>query len=438
MKRLALVLALVCLVVPAVAQDLAPKAARPAHPIAILGATVHPVSGPAIENGFVVIVDGRIHRVGEGEVELPPKVRRIDGAGLHVWPGLVGTWTNLGLTEIGAVRATRDFEETGLVRPEVLALTAVNPDSTLIPVARSNGILTVGTFPRGPGIAGRGSVIRMDGWTNDDLAVRRDAGLVVAWPAARPIRAWWMEKSEEEQKREARESRARIRGAFAKAKAYRKARATDPTLPVDVRWEAMRSVLPGKGQRRVFIAANDYDQIVGAVRFAVKEGLRPVIVGGRDARLCLALLKEHDVPVVVTGVWRLPKRRDSAVTESYDLPAALEEAGIRWCLASGQGASNERNLPYAAAAAVRHGLPRAAAHRAITLSAAEILGVGDQLGSLESGKRATLMVTTGDPLEMTTKIRRAFIDGREVDLSNKQTRLAEKYREKYRQRGLLK
>jgi imidazolonepropionase-like amidohydrolase len=278
----------------------------------------------------------------------------------------------------------------------------------------------------------------MDGWTNDDLAVRRDAGLVVAWPSARPVRAWWMEKSEEDQKKENRENLARILDAFAAAKAYGKASAADPTRPVDVRWESMRAILPGKDQRPVFFTANDYDQITAAVRFAVKEKLKPVIVGGRDARLCLDLLKEHDVPVIVTGVWRLPKRRDSAVTESYDLPAALEKAGIRWCLASGQGAANERNLPYAAAAAVRHGLPAAAALRAITLSPAEILGVGADLGSLEKGKRATLMVTTGDPLEMTTRIRMAFIDGREIDLSNKQTKLAEKYREKYRQRGLVK
>jgi len=438
MKRVAIMIALALAVAPALAQDLAPKAPAQEQGVAIVGATVHPVSGPAIEDGFLIFTRGRITQVGTGKVELGPNTRRIGGANLHVYPGLVGAWTNLGLTEIGSVRATRDFEEVGPARPEVLALTAVNPDSTLIPVARSNGILTVGTFPRGPGIAGRGSVIRMDGWTNDDLAVRRDAGLVVAWPASRPVRAWWMEKSEEDQKKENRENLTRIRDAFAAARAYERARAADPALPIDVRWEAMQAVLPGEGQRPVFFTANDYDQITAAVRFAVKEKLSPVIVGGRDARLCLDLLKEHDVPVIVTGVWRLPKRRDSAVAESYDLPAALERAGIRWCLASGQGASNERNLPYAAAAAVRHGLPAAAALRAITLSPAEILGVGDELGSLARGKRATLMVTTGDPLEMTTRIRMAFIDGREVDLSNKQTRLAAKYREKYRQRGLVK
>jgi imidazolonepropionase-like amidohydrolase len=170
----------------------------------------------------------------------------------------------------------------------------------------------------------------------------------------------------------------------------------------------------------------------------VDRNLKPVIVGGQDAPLCADLLKSHSVPVIVTGTHTFPRRSDSEYDGAYTLPARLEAAGVLWCLASSDDTAHERNLPYNAAIAVAHGLDHDAAIRGLTVNAAKILGVGDAIGSLEAGKAATLFISDGTPLEVTTRIERAFIDGRAIDLSSKHTKLAEKYREKYRQLGEIK
>lgn len=419
------------------AQDLGVKAPPQTAPILITGATVHPVSGPAIENGVILFSEGKLGLIGPASeldrVRLSGDVQRIDATGKHIYPGLIGANTVMGLMEIGAARATLDYSEVGDVSPEVRAAVAVNPDSTTIPVTRLNGILTVGVMPLGGTIPGRASVMRMDGWTWEDMAVKADAGLIINWPNLRPIRAWWMERSEEDQLEETRKALDVIDEAFNKAKAYIAAEKADANLATDLRWEAMRGVL--ENGDRVFIRANELEQIQSAVAFGQRHHVKVVIVGGRDAAHCADLLKRHDVPVMVAGTLKLPRRRDSFYDEAYTLPAQLQAAGVSWCLASNGGSfetPNERNLPYHAAMAVAHGLDPEIALRSITLSAAEVLGVEEQLGSLESGKAATLIITDGNPLEVTTTVERAFIDGREIALVSKQTVLDEKYREKYK------
>ncbi len=424
----------------AFAQDLGIPAPAQSRPIVIRNATIHPVSSAPIENGFVLFVDGKIRQVGrEGEpLDLRERVTPdvVDGAGKHVYPGLVNPTTLIGLLEVGAVRSTLDYAETGAVTPEVRAAVAVNPDSTQIPVTRLTGVLTVGVMPEGGTVPGRASVLRMDGWTWEDLAVLDDAGLVVNWPNVRPIRSRWMRQTDEEQMENARKNLQAIEDAFAAADAYFAARKADNTTPVSTRWEGMGRVL--RGEKPIFIRAQEAEQIRSAVSWAINRGLKPVIVGGRDAARCTNLLKKHDVGVIITGVHRLPSREDSYYDEPFTLPTTLEEAGVRWALgASSTGYGNDRNLPYHAATAVAYGLDHDAALRSITLSAAELLGAGDSLGSLEPGKAATLIVTTGDPMEITTQVTDAFIDGRRIELESKQTKLADKYREKYRQLGYI-
>ncbi len=431
---------LLVLCAAAAAQDLTHKAPAQKGPVALINATIHTVSGVTIDGGFVVFDEGEIVEVGKGERTFTATTRVIDAKGRHVYPGFFGAYTLLGLTEIGAVRASRDFDEVGAVTPEVRAAVAVNPDSTLLPVTRTNGVLIAASFPRGGLVPGRASVLRLDGWTWEDMAIRDSAGLVVTWPSVRPVRRRRIvvPDDEEKQRENIRKRMERIKETFAAARAYLAARKADPTTPADIRWEAMRSLFAdGKEQRPVFFLAQEYDQIVSLVHFAAKEGLRAVVVGGRDAHLCTDLLKRYDVGVIISGIYRFPKRRDMPYDEMYRLPKRLEDAEVSWCLASGERTANERNLPYVAALAVAHGLDRAAAIRAMTLYPARIFGLEGSLGSIEAGKSATLIVTDGDPLEVTTNVERAFIDGREIDLSNKQTKLNEKYREKYRQLGLI-
>jgi len=420
------------LLVPALsAQDLTHKAPPQGKPIAIINATVHTMSGETYENGHVVFEDGMITDVGPGDRVFSSEWDVLNAKGLHVWPGMIGAVTRLGLTEISSVRAMRDYSEVGNFTPEVRAAVSVNPDSTLIPVTRSNGILVSGVFPSGGRVPGRASVMQLDGWTWEDMALEPEAGLVINWPRARPVNAWWMTRSEEEQLKEIREARAQITDFFDLAKAYVAAKEADPDHPTDVRFEAMRDVLAG--ERPVFINANDVDQILDAVTWAADEGLEPVIVGGRDAVLAAPLLKKHDVPVILEGVHRFPKRDDSAYDDAFTAPSRLDEAGVRWCFASGEETAHERSLPYNAATAVAHGLDHDDAMRALTLWPAEVLGVADRLGSLEPGKHATLIITTGSPLDIRSEVLHAFIRGREINLTNKQTELDEKYREKYRQ-----
>ncbi len=431
---------------PALAQDLTVKAPAQDKPLTIIGGTVHTVSGGTIEDGTVVVADGIILFVGETDaardfvksMEGVDEWTVVDAAGRHVYPGLIGANTVMGLIEIGAVRATRDYAEVGSITPEVRAAVSVNPDSTVIPVTRLNGVLTCGVFPAGGSIPGRAGVIRMDGWTWEDLSIDGAAGLIVNWPNMRVSGRWWSTKSFDEQRKEIEKNIRAIDEAFDLAGAYLDAKGADDSLPVDLRWEAMRDALRDGG--RVFVRAQELDQIEAVIAWGMKRELDIVIVGGRDAPLAATLLAQHGVGVIYTGTHRMPKRRDSDYDVIYSGPAALEAAGVSWCLATTGGSfqtPHERNLPYHAASAVRHGLAHDAAVRAITLGAAEMLGVDDRLGSIEAGKSATLIVTDGSPLEVTTTVELALIDGRVIDLSSKQTVLAEKYREKYRQLGLI-
>ncbi|MFZ4574712.1 MAG: amidohydrolase family protein, partial [Phycisphaerales bacterium] len=367
----------------------------------------------------------------------------VDLNGASVYPGLIAPWTQLGLTEIQAVGQTHDLSENGGVTPEVCPAHAVNPDSTLIPVTRSNGVLLAGIFPQGSPFPGQVSVIRLDGWTVSDMEVRGYVGQVCRWPNMRTVTAWWMDRSEDDQRRDISTQLESITKTLDVATRYRDGRAADPAAPIDLRWEAMGPILPpaqpnsaesqSLGEKPVFMLANDQDQINAAVSYAEQHGLRVVIVGGRDAAECAELLKKNNVPVIVTGTHVFPRRDDAPYDDGYTLPARLAAAGVRFAIANSDDTAHERNLPYSVALAVAHGLEADAGLRAITLSAAEILGISETYGSLDAGKSATLLITTGSPLEVRTQITSAYIDGRKIDLRNKQTDLAEKYEERYRQ-----
>ena len=403
-------------------QDVIPKAAPQRKPIVIRDTTIHTVAAGVVE-GSIVFDGGKITAVvPKGRVLDVPGVEVIDGRGRHVYPGFVCAASVMGLTEVGSVDMTLDSREAGTLKPEVFAAVAHNVDSWIIPVTRRNGILTCGVFPRGGLVAGRASVVGMDAWTWEQAAIEPDAGLVINWPFTGRRRG---DRSNSDRL----ELLDRL---FDQTRTYLAAKVSDPTTPTDVRLDAMVPVV--EGRKPVFVNAATKSQIESAVLWTRKRGVRCVIVGGRDALHCVDLLRKHDIMVAVTAAHRLPHRRDLSPATTYELPRRLEEAGIRWCLTmSPFGASNVRNLPYEAAACVAYGLSKSIALRSITLSAAECLGVGDRLGSLEVGKLATLFIADGDPLRLTTKISAAFIEGRRIRLEDKQTQLAEKYRMKYRQ-----
>lgn len=402
------------------------------RPVAIVGATIHPVSGAPFGNGTIVFAGGRITALGPAAgTAVPADAERVDGTGRHVYPGLIDPFTTLGLTEIGSVRATVDSREIGPINPNARPQVAFHPESELLPVTRSNGVLVVGAAPSGGLLPGQVAAMTLDGWTWEDMTLRAPVGMVVEWPPMLVVRG---EGPPEERQREAREKRLRaLHQAFDDARAYRVAKAAaGADLPVDERWEAMLPVL----DRRIplFVVAEEVLQIEAAVAFAEAESLRLVIVGGYDAPAAAGLLARHDVPVVVSAIQRLPRRRGDPYDAAFTVPARLAAAGVRFCIANG-GTWNERNLPYAAATAAAFGLSGDQALSSITLDAARILGIADRVGSLEPGKDATLILTDGDPLEEPTHVERAWIGGRGIDLDDRQKDLNAKYREKYRRLG---
>lgn len=405
---------------------------EPKGPIAIVEATVHPVSRPAIERGTVLIDKGRILAIGD-KVALPAGVQKIDATGKHVYPSLFDAHSNMGLVEINSVRATVDDSETGPINPNVQAVVAVNPDSEQIPVTRSNGILLTLTAPTGGILSGRSAVIQLDGWTWEDMTLRGDVALHIQWPEMSPAMMWGGASPPREQMDARDRALDELRRAFETAAAYRTARqAPNNRQGLDARWEAMIPVLEGK--LPVIVHADELHQLQAAIALAERWKLKLIIQGGYDAPRVATLLRERKIPVIVAGTYRLPMRKTDDYDASYTVPARLAQAGVTYCIAStGRfGASQVRNLPYHAGNAVAYGLSADEALKAITLYPAQILGVADRVGSLDVGKDATLFVCDGDPLETPTKVEAAFVQGRAVELNDRHKRLWRKYEEKYR------
>lgn len=438
-KTISLLTALMfCLIsMPAIASDQIPAPPQD-HPIALVSGTIHTVSGRTIENGTVLFIDGKITAVGT-EVELPDGTEQIDVSGKHVYPGLIAANTRLGLLEIGAVRATRDVAEVGDIKPNVRAEVAINPDSELLPVTRANGITLANTIPMGGLIAGTSALMMLDGWTWESMTLQSPTGLYVDWPFMGVREAPWIEKSKEDQIKERDEQIQKIKDAFADARAYAKAKAAEekkgvPYHDTDLRWEAILPIL--NKEVPVLLHAHGLRQIQAALDWAVAEDVKTILVSGEDAVRVTDMLKAHDIPVIYERTHNLPSRRWEPYDVYFTGPKKLYEAGVQFCIA-GSGntfeAPHERNLPYQAATAAAYGLPKEEALKAVTLYPAEILGVGNRVGSIEEGKDATLIVTDGDPLEIMTHVEIEFIQGRKIDLTSRHTQLYEKYKTKYEQ-----
>lgn len=432
--RISMALA-ICVLASPVCGDEIPGAPQ-SKPIILTGGTIHTISGETIEKGEILFDQGTIKAIGTS-VEHPEGAEMISIEGQHVYPGMFESHSSMGLTEISSVRATNDFQESGSINPNVKALVSVYPDNVIIPVTRANGVLFALTAPTGGLISGKSAVLQLDGWTYEEMAVEPETALHLNWPSqtiSRRRRARMTEKEIKEAEKEQAEQLHKLRDLFDESRAYRDAQhSEDSPTKHDARLEAMIDVVDGK--LPMIIRADRAADIQSAVAFADEQKLKIIILGGYDAEQCADLLKKHDVPVIISSVYRLPQRRDESYDAAYTLPQRLHAAGVRYCI-SGTDRSetwNTRILPYHAATAVGFGLPAEEALKAITLYPAQILGVDDRIGSLDVGKDASLIITDGNPLETTTQTLAAFIQGRRVDLSNRHLRLYKKYEQKYEQ-----
>ncbi|TMQ67860.1 MAG: amidohydrolase [Candidatus Eisenbacteria bacterium] len=404
-----------------------------AETVALVGATVHTVSGPTLENATVVLRDDKIAAVG-ANLAAPEGARVVSCQGKHVYPGFIAPISALGLVEIGSVRGTVDYAETGDVNPNIRAQVAINPESDLIPVARVNGLTSALIVPRGGELNGTSALIHLDGWTFEDMTIKAPVGLHVQWPAMGINRSRYERRSEEEQKKQREAALATIHKAFDDARAYWKAHDAErqPGIPRhdrDVKWDAMGRAL--RGEIPVFFQASAINQIQAVLRFVDEQSLKNVVlVDGYDAWRVADELKRRDIAVITGPTLSLPRRSYEPYDQGMSLPARLSAAGVRFCISDGGDggeASNARNLPYHAAMAAAYGLPHDEALKAITLYPAQILGVADRLGSLEPGKLADLLVADGDPLEITTHVEQVWIAGKSISMENRQTRLFHKY-----------
>lgn len=393
---------------------------------ALTGGTVHPVSGPDIPNGTVLIENGRILAVGAG-LPAPAGAKVVSCEGRHVYPGMIAANTVLGLVEVNSVRGTMDATEVGEQNPNVRAEVQINPESDLLPVTRANGITSAVVMPRGGAVAGSAALIRLEGWTYEDMTRAAPLGLFVQWPDRAPGMT-------DEQRRRRETVLASIRAAFEEGRAYSQARRAEgkPGIPRhdrDIKWDAMEKALAGT--LPVLFQARGLAPLREVLRFADEQGLKKVIlVNAGDAWRIADEIKSRDIAVIAGSTLSLPGAGDEAYDDPFTVPEKLHGAGIRFCISDGGsagGAYNSRNLPYHAAMAAAFGLPRDEALKSVTLYPAQILGVADRFGSIEAGKVADLVVTNGDLLEITTQVERVFIDGREVSLENRQSRLFGKY-----------
>ena len=405
----------------------------------IRNARVVTVSGATIERGTIVIRDGRIAEVG-AKVAVPAKAEVIDATGLSVYPGLIDSGTVLGLTEVSAVNATVDTTELGEFNANMKALSAVNPYSELIPVGRMNGVTSAITCPQGGIISGQCALINLEGWTPELMKVSAPAAMHINYPQLGFRRGGgfgggFAVTAPSDQLRQARDRQVEsLRTRLDDAIAYHKARqatASDKTLPprdVDLGLEALIPVI--KGEVPVMISANGAGEIKGAIDLAEKYKLKLIINGGDEAIKHAKLLKERNIPVVLGGVLELPGGEDSPYDEAFARAAELHKAGVKFAFTSGGVAYNVRLLPYHAGTAAAFGLPRDEALKGVTLYPAQIFGVDKLLGSIEVGKVANLVITDGDILEFKTRVRRMMINGEQVSLSNRHTRLYEQFKDR--------
>jgi hypothetical protein len=333
----------------------------------------------------------------------------------------------LGLVEVDAVRATNDQAETGALNPNARSIIAYNTDSEVTPTVRSNGVLLAQVSPVGGTLSGSSSVVQLDAWNWEDATIKADEGQHLNWPALRSWGGW--DTGNPEQKGNDRYTKdiEQMQAYFNEAKGYAQLEQPSTSNP---RFEAMKPLFTGK--QTLYIHANEAKAIRAAVEFAVGNQLKMVLVGGDDAWQETTLLKNNNIPVMLSRTQRLPAREDEDVDQPYKTAKTLYDAGILFTF-SDEGAWKQRNLSFEAGQAIGFGLPYEAAVAAITLNTAKILQIDANYGSLETGKSATLFISEGDALDMrTNQVTAAFIDGREISLDNKQKELSRKYSEQYK------
>lgn len=405
-----------------------PPAPKQTELILIEGGTLHVGNGQVIENAVVAFINGKI--IYAGDVKGKDNIKDlklykvIDAKGKHIYPGIIALNSTIGLTEIDLVRSTRDYYETGDMNPNVRAVISYNTDSKIIPTVRSNGVLLAEATPQGGTISGTSSVMMLDAWNWEDAVYKEEAGIHMNWPRMTMSRGQSPD-DEAKQRENMNKALSGIRQFFSEAKVYSKQNPEEKNL----RFEAMKGLFDGS--KKLFVHCGFIKEIIAAVNFCKELGIKMVLVGGADSWRVTDLLKENNVPVVLVRTHLLPPREDEDVDLPYKLPYLLTKAGVMVCITDG-GSWPMRNIPFQAGTASAYGLTKEEALSCITLNPAKVLGIDSTTGTIETGKDATLFISSGDALDMkTNNVEYAFIQGRQIVLDDVQKQLYRKYMKKY-------
>ena len=398
---------------------------------AIIHATVHVGNGTVLNDATVVFEKGKITQVGAG-IAAPANATIVDGSGKQVYPGLILSNSYLGLKEVGSgVRGSNDLVEIGENNASIRSLVSYNTDSKIINVLRANGILLAHVAPEGELIDGQSSVVQLDAWNYEDAAYKSDIGQFIELPSfivRQRGRGFVRQPQAADPMKEAFNKIETIKKFFTEAKAYlqEKNHASN-----NLKFEATRGLFEGK--QKLFVRADEVKQILIAIDIAKAFGFKVVIVGGAESFQIASILAANSIPVILGAQHALPNTEDDDVDQPYKLPAQLTKAGVLVSISDMSENTKQRNLSFNAGTAATYGLSKEEALSAITLNSAKVLGIDDVTGSIETGKDANIVISDGDILDMRgNQITKAFIQGRDVSLDNKQKQLYERYKFKYK------
>jgi len=431
MKKIIFIISCVLAVTSITAQETILPALPQKEAIALTNATIHVGNGQVINNATVVFKNGKITEVGAAASTAGAKV--IDCKGKHIYPGLILSASQLGLIEVNSNRATIDAAEIGELNASIRSIVAYNTDSKVTNTLRTNGILIANVIPDGGIISGASSVVQLDAWNWEDAAYKTDVAIHFRMPsllnrtgARRGFGAGAGQPAVDPVKRGL-EQIENVKAFFREAKAYLAEAKHDNT---NLKFEAVKNLFDKK--QKLFIHCNIVKEMLVAVDFVKEFGFDVVLVGAVDSWQIADILKQNNIAVILNQLHDLPAMIDDDIDQPFKTPGMLQKAGVLFALNDDDGNSRYRNLPFNAGTAAAYGLTKEEALSAITLNAANILGIADRTGSIETGKDANIVVSEGDILDMRTNIvTNAFIQGRQVDLNNKQKQLAEKYETKY-------
>jgi imidazolonepropionase-like amidohydrolase len=435
MKKILLTLLVSGTILFANAQSNVLPADKQKVPIIITNTTIHKGNGEVIENGSILIVDGKIAEVGK-TVSTPPGAQTIDAKGKQVYPGIILPATSLGLVETGAVKASNDVREIGDMNPNVRSIVAYNTDSKVINTLRSNGILAANIVPQGSFLAGSSSVVQLDAWTWTDAAVQIDGGMHLYMPSLMPRPNFGRfgggpggpnATAQPDPVKEGLDQLEKLKAFFREAKAYNAVANHEET---NLKYESVKNLFNKK--QKFYVHGNTVKQMLAALDFVKEFGFDVVIVGGSESWQIPDLLKQHNVAVILQQMHSLPTTTDDDVDQPYKTAAALQKAGVVFAISDDDPQTRGRNIAFNAGTAAAYGLSKEEALAAITLNAAKVMGVSDKIGSIEVGKDANIIISSGDILDMSTSnVTDAFIQGRKINLDDKQKQLSERYEEKY-------